>query len=200
MKKKLNKTIFLDRDGVINVDSPLYIKSWNEFMFIPGSLEALKILNEKGFDVILLTNQSMINRGMVTQDILEHIFMMMNSEIESSGGRITDIFFCPHTPEEGCACRKPLTGMIQKALEKYEIDISESVMVGDSAKDIQCARNAGCGTAILVETGSGSEARKTLLQENIYPDHIADNLLEAVKWILTKKTPVVNEGSSRLME
>jgi D-glycero-D-manno-heptose 1,7-bisphosphate phosphatase len=187
MKKKLNKTIFLDRDGVINVDSPLYIKSWNEFMFIPGSLEALKILNEKGFDVILLTNQSMINRGMVTQDILEHIFMMMNSEIESSGGRITDIFFCPHTPEEGCACRKPLTGMIQKALEKYEIDISESVMVGDSAKDIQCARNAGCGTAILVETGSGSEARKTLLQENIYPDHIADNLLEAVKWILTKK-------------
>ena len=187
MKKKLNKTIFLDRDGVINVDSPLYIKSWNEFMFIPGSLEALRILNEKGFDVILITNQSIINRGMVTQDVLEHIFMMMNSEIESSGGKITDIFFCPHTPEEGCACRKPLTGMIQKAREKYEIDISESIMVGDSAKDIQCARNAGCGTAILVETGSGSEERKTLLRENIYPDHIANNLLEAVKWLLTKK-------------
>jgi len=187
MKKKLNKTIFLDRDGVINVDSPSYIKSWDEFSFIPGSLEALRILNEKGFDVILITNQSIINRGMIPKNALEQIFLMMNSEIESSGGKITDIFFCPHTPEEECACRKPLPGLIQKAQEKYEIELFESVMVGDSAKDIQCARNAGCGTSILVKTGNGTEARETLLQESIYPDHIADNLLDAVKWILTKK-------------
>ena len=187
MKKKLNKTIFLDRDGVINVDSPLYIKSWDEFMFIPGSLEALRILNEKKFDVILITNQSIINRGMVPQNVLKHIFLMMNSEIESSGGKITDIFYCPHTPEEGCTCRKPLPGLIQKARKKYEIDISESVMVGDSAKDILCARNAGCGTAILAKTGNGRQAAETLLQENIYPDHIADDLLSAVKWILTEK-------------
>jgi len=187
MKKKLNKTIFLDRDGVINVDSPLYIKSWDEFVFIPGSLEALKILNEKKVAVILITNQSIINRGMVPQNVLKHIFLMMNSEIESSGGKITDIFYCPHTPEEGCACRKPLPGLIQKAQEKYEIDISESVMVGDNAKDILCARNAGCGTAILIKTGNGRQAAETLLQENIYPDHIADNLLGAVKWILTEK-------------
>lgn len=187
MKKKLNKTIFLDRDGVINVDSPFYIKSWDEFVFIPGSIEALRILNENGFDVILITNQSIINRGMIPQNVLEHIFLMMKSEIESSGGKITDIFFCPHTPEEGCACRKPLPGLIRKAQKKYEINISKSIMVGDSAKDIQCARNAGCGTAILLKTGTGQQARETLLGESIYPDHIAENLLGAVKWILKKK-------------
>ncbi|MFO7559712.1 MAG: D-glycero-beta-D-manno-heptose 1,7-bisphosphate 7-phosphatase [Desulfobacterales bacterium] len=187
MKKKLNKTIFLDRDGVINVDSSYYIKSWDEFSFIPGSLEALRMLHEKAFDVILITNQSIINRGMILQKVLDHIFLMMQSEIESTGGKITDIFFCPHTPEEGCACRKPLPGLIRKAQEKYEIDIPESIMVGDSAKDIQCARNAGCGTAILVKTGNEAEARETLLQENVFPDHVADNLLSAVKWILKKK-------------
>jgi len=187
VKKKLNKTIFLDRDGVINVDSPLYIKSWDEFVFIPGSLKALKILNEKGFNVILLTNQSMINRGMVPLDVLEHIFRMMISKIESHGGKITDIFYCPHTPEQGCACRKPLPGLIHKALEKYEINIPDSIMVGDSAKDIQCGKNAGVGTAILVGTENRTEARETLLQENIHPDHSADNLLDGVTRILTKK-------------
>ena len=184
MKKKLNKTIFLDRDGVINVDSPLYIKSWDEFMFIPGSLEALRILNEKKFDVILITNQSIINRGMVPQNVLKHIFLMMNSKIESSGGKITDIFYCPHTPEEGCTCRKPAPGMIHSARIKHSIDLSFAGMVGDSAKDIACARRAQVRYAVLVKTGNFDKAQQELHDLNLQPDRVAQDLYAAVEWIV----------------
>ncbi|MBW1820830.1 MAG: D-glycero-beta-D-manno-heptose 1,7-bisphosphate 7-phosphatase [Deltaproteobacteria bacterium] len=182
--QKLDKVVFLDRDGVINLDSSDYIKSWSEFKFIPRSIEAIKELTLKGFNVIVITNQSVINRNMVSGKGLEYIHTMMKNEIRSGGGLINDIVFCPHIPEDNCDCRKPKPGLIFQAKRTYSIDIANAIMVGDSAKDIECARNAGCGKAILVKTGNGSKAEKTLAEKKIYPDHIAQDLYEAVQWIV----------------
>lgn len=189
MKKKLSQTVFLDRDGVINIDSPEYIKSWEEFTFIEGSLEAVRQLTENNFHIILITNQSIINRGMVPRQELEYIFSMMKKQIAASGGLITDIFYCPHTPEDQCDCRKPLPGLIHQAMKAYEIDMDRAFMVGDSVKDIECARNAGCRNLILVQTGNGLEARETLSRKNIIPDYVAKNLLDAARWITGSCNP-----------
>ncbi|MCK4467376.1 MAG: HAD family hydrolase, partial [Desulfobacterales bacterium] len=144
-RQKQQRVVFLDRDGVINRDSPDYIKSWEEFEFFPKSIEAIKLLNLNGFTTIIITNQSVINRNMVSKEGLEHIHALMKKEIKSGGGDIKDIFYCPHVPEDGCDCRKPEPGLILQAQKKYQIDLPASTMVGDNAKDIECARRAGCG-------------------------------------------------------
>ena len=181
----LKKFVFLDRDGVINRDSSAYIKSWEEFNFLPGSLDGIRQLTEDGFTIIVITNQSAINRGMIPRQRLSDMHTNMKEAIHSAGGLITDIFFCPHTPQENCNCRKPKPDLILKAQKAYDINLSNAVMVGDSAKDIQCARNAGCGKTVLVQTGNFTEAQKTLAQQNISPDHIAEDLLAAAAWIIS---------------
>lgn len=179
------KTIFLDRDGVINVDSADYIKTPEEFSFIPESPEGVALLSRNGFDVIVITNQSLIGRKMATPETLDAIFKKMTSGIENAGGCIKDIFFCPHTPQAGCDCRKPSPGMILAAFKKYQIQPGQSLMVGDSVKDIECARRAGCQTNILVQTGNGTSALKQLQKQNIQPGHIARNLYSAAQWIIS---------------
>ena len=183
----LKNVVFLDRDGVINRDSPDYIKSWAEFEFIPGSIDAIKLLNLNSFVVIIITNQSVINRNMVSLNGLEYIHSTMKSAVKSGGGEIKDIFYCPHVPEDACGCRKPEPGLIHRAQKTYHIDLVSSVMVGDSVKDIMCARNAGCGKSILVKTGNGANAEKILAQKKIFPDYVAEDLLDAAKWIVTRK-------------
>ena len=108
-------TVFLDRDGVVNQDSPDYIKSPEEFHFIPQSPEAVALLNRHGFQVILITNQSLIGRGMAPVSTLEAIFDKMKAGVAAAGGEILDIFYCPHTPDGGCDCRKPKPGLIEQA-------------------------------------------------------------------------------------
>ena len=198
--KKKPIVVFLDRDGVINRDSPDYIKSWSEFEFLPGSLEALKKLTMNGFVVMVITNQSVIHRKMMSLKTLEHIHGMMKKTVLSSGGDIKDIFFCPHIPEDQCDCRKPNTGLILKAEEKHRIDLKASIMVGDSAKDIECARNAGCGTVILVKTGNGALAEKQLKEKMIRPDVIVQDLLEAAHWIISRNPPSPSPGPSQSHE
>ncbi len=179
------KTVFLDRDGVINQDSSGYIKSWDEFFFIPGSLEAIKCLTDYGFAVIIITNQSIINRKWISLEVLLDMHRKLNSRVEASGGKIADIFFCPHTPDEGCLCRKPRPGLIHQACEKYPVDIGASIMIGDSGKDILCGKNAGCGKTVLVLTGNGFSAQNELANDHVYPDAVVPDLLEAVRWIIS---------------
>lgn len=178
--------VFLDRDGVINRDSEDYIKNWTEFKFLPQSLPALKQLNDCGFTVIVITNQSAINRKLFSLQHLEDIHGRMKASVHAAGGHIEDIFFCPHTPHENCLCRKPRPAMLFKASRIHRIDLASATMVGDSAKDIECARNAGCGSAVLVQTGNGRSARAVLVQNNIPPDYLAADLLEAVEWITSR--------------
>jgi D-glycero-D-manno-heptose 1,7-bisphosphate phosphatase len=179
-----NRVVFLDRDGVINRDSPDYIKSRAEFEFLPGSLEAIRQLSEAGYRPIVVSNQSAVNRGLISINELEAIHRMLAEAVRRAGGRIDDILYCPHRPDENCPCRKPKTGLIRRAAAKHAIDPVLAVFVGDSAKDIECARNAGCRIAVLVRTGNGAEAELLLKAKGIRVDHVAENLLEAVHWML----------------
>ena len=111
----------------------------------------------------------------------------MKSGIKNAGGIIKDIFYCPHIPEENCKCRKPMPGMIHAASKKYNIDLESSYMIGDSVTDIECAKKAGCGMAILVLTGNGIKSEKILIEKNILPDHVAENLLKAAEWIISQQ-------------
>jgi D-glycero-D-manno-heptose 1,7-bisphosphate phosphatase len=185
----LKQVVFLDRDGVINQDSPDYIKRWEDFIFLPNSLEALKILTRKGYTLIVITNQSIIHRQWVLPEVLEEMHRRLKSTVASHGGRITDIFICPHTPEQGCSCRKPKPGLIQQACQKYAIDLSDAIMVGDSAKDILCGKAAGCGRTILVRTANdptgGIMAQDALALDNVYPTAVVADLLEAARWIIS---------------
>jgi D-glycero-D-manno-heptose 1,7-bisphosphate phosphatase len=180
----VDKVIFLDRDGVINRDSANYIKSWAEFEFLPGSLEALALMHRAGYRLIVITNQSAVGRGYFPLTVLEEMHRRMGAAVAAAGGRIDDIFFCLHRPDENCACRKPRPGLILQAQARHAIDLSQSVMVGDSAKDIQCGQNAGCGATILVLSGNGLDALETLRQQKTPPDQVANDLLHAARLIL----------------
>ena len=180
----VENVIFIDRDGVINRDAPDYIRSWEAFEFLPGSLEALSALTQAGYTLIVITNQSMIGRGMVPLAVLEEMHRRMRAAVQKAGGRIFDIFFCPHRPDEGCDCRKPAPGLIFQARQRHGIDLRHTAMIGDNAKDIACGRNAGCGATILVRTGSGPKAAKALAELKMEPSVVADDLNAAAQWIL----------------
>jgi len=169
------------------VDSADYIKRRAEFAFIPGSIQAIRDLTVSDFTTIVITNQSALARRFVSAEELDAIHAMMCREVAAAGGKITDIFFCPHLPSEGCACRKPAPGLIDQANQKHNIDLADAIMVGDSVKDIACGRNAGCGRTVLVKTGLGRDAENELLQKSITADFVAGNLREAVKWIISGK-------------
>ncbi len=185
MPVPLEKVIFLDRDGVINYDCPDYIKSWAEYRFLPGSLEALAALTAAGYAVILITNQSIIGRGMVPRKVLEDMHRRLRAAVAQAGGRIFDVFYCPHHPDAACDCRKPAPGMILQAASRHRIDPAGAIMIGDNAKDIACGRNAGCGATILVRTGSGLKAEKELAAKGLQPTAVADDLANAVEMILS---------------
>jgi len=182
--KPADKVVFIDRDGVINRDSKAYIKSWAEFSFLPRSLLALKKLTQHRFRSYIITNQSAIHRKMMSLKTLHQIHDNMMREVALSGGRIEDIFFCPHLPEERCRCRKPRPGLVLSAKEKYHLDISAAYMIGDSAKDIECGKRAGCGVTLLVKTGHYADALTSLSSSGIVPDVHAFDLYEAAIWII----------------
>lgn len=184
----LKNAVFLDRDGVINRDSSNYIKCWEEFEFLPGSIDAIVDLTRRGYPLFIISNQSAVGRQLVSRAETDQIFYNMLEIVESSGGRITDIFYCPHRPEDNCECRKPRPGLIFQAREKYDIDLSSAVMVGDSLTDIECAKNAGCGYTILVESGWKKIDPETRRQSNYTPEHITSDLRHAADWIIRRLT------------
>jgi D-glycero-D-manno-heptose 1,7-bisphosphate phosphatase len=181
-------TVFLDRDGVINADSPDYIKSLAEFHLLPGSMDGIARLTRNGFDIIVITNQSVINRQMVSPAELAAIHDRLHQAAAAAGGRITDIFHCPHRPDEECGCRKPKPGLILAARQRYGIDLARSVMMGDSAKDILAGKAAGCGRTILVESGFRRTALPWLKANGHLPDHVAADLDRAANWIVAHLT------------
>ena len=183
----LKRVVFLDRDGVINRDSPDYIKSWDEFEFLPGSLEAIARLNRHGATCIVITNQSAVNRGLISRPGLERMHQRMRAAVRAAGGLITDIFYCPHTPLEGCECRKPKPGLIRQACRAYPIDLPSAVMVGDSLRDIECGRNAGCGRTVLISGSPGTAAGRRPARDRQAADFEAESLGQGVEWILASQ-------------
>ena len=180
------KAIFLDRDGVINEDLD-WIASPEELEIYPFAAKAIARANEAGFLVIVVTNQSVIARELCTLETLERIHAKMEGELAGGGARVDAIFFCPHHPaySEGelCGCRKPETGLVDKAVREFGIEPAESYMIGDKTSDIQTGINAGMQT-ILVRTG---KAGKDGLSR-VSADWIEDDLLGAITRILYEET------------
>lgn len=177
----MEKVVFLDRDGVISKDSPDHIKSWEEFHFLPYTKEAIKILTENGFNIIVITNQSVIARGMTTVKELEQMHANMIKEIEKEGGKIIDIYYCPHHPDDKCNCRKPAPGLLIKAMKDYKVDPKKSFMIGDRMMDVKVGKKVGTRTIIIPSTLGLKEMKE---EKNIKPDYIAKNLYDASKWII----------------
>ncbi len=158
------RIVVLDRDGVINRDSDEFVKSPAEWLPLPGSLEAIARLTDKGFRVVVATNQSGVGRGLFSLKTLAAIHARMHSELNQLGAELAGVFFCPHHPDDGCACRKPAPGL----LREIEQDLGESLrgqaIVGDSGRDLDAALAVG-GRAILVRSGNGAAT------EHLYADH-----------------------------
>lgn len=173
------RAIFLDRDGVINKEVG-YLSTPDNLELIEGSIEALKILKEKGYLLIIITNQAGIARGYFTEKAVEKIHIKLIKILKEKKIFLDDIFYCPHHPEftGDCECRKPKPGMIFKAKKKFNINLKKSFMIGDTLRDIETGKNAQCIT-VLVLTGYGIEERKKI--DSIQPDYIFSNLFEFAK-------------------
>ena len=157
---RLPPMVILDRDGVINEDSDEFIKSPEEWIPIPGSLEAIARLNNAGVLVTVATNQSGIGRGLLSADTLNQIHAKFQRALTRVGGHIDGIFFCPHTPEEGCKCRKPEPGLLQAISRRFAIPLVDVPFIGDTARDVETAVAAGA-MPMLVGTGKGRHTRET---------------------------------------
>jgi D-glycero-D-manno-heptose 1,7-bisphosphate phosphatase len=153
-----SKLIILDRDGVINQDSDLYIKSPDEWIPIPGSPEAIARLNQWGWRVVVCTNQSGIGRGLFGMDTLNAIHDKMIKTVNHAGGSIDAIFFCPHTNADDCGCRKPKAGMLKEVAARYNLSLTGVPVIGDSLRDLQSALAVGA-QPMLVLTGKGRKTK-----------------------------------------
>ncbi|KOF52719.1 D,D-heptose 1,7-bisphosphate phosphatase [Achromobacter sp. DMS1] len=152
------KLIILDRDGVINQDSDAFVKTPDEWVALPGSLQAIARLSQAGWKVVVATNQSGLARGLFDMDTLTAIHAKMRRELAAVGGSVDAVFMCPHGPDDDCSCRKPRPGLFEQIGHRYDADLAGVPAVGDSLRDLQASSAAGC-SPWLVMTGNG---RKTL--------------------------------------
>jgi D-glycero-D-manno-heptose 1,7-bisphosphate phosphatase len=177
-------TVLVDRDGVINENRPDYVKSWEEFSFLPGALEGLAALRAAGVRVAVATNQSAVGRGLLTAEALDLIHRCMRETVRSLGGHIEDILCCPHAPWERCLCRKPQPGLLLTALARMDERPGRSFFVGDTLDDLTAAREAGV-PFVMVRTGRGREELARLDGQQP-PAYVADDLRQACRWILAR--------------
>ncbi len=164
--------VFLDRDGVINRRRPDHVKSWAEFEFLPGALEALAKLHRMGVRVVVVTNQAAVGRGVLSEGHLDRIHERMAAVVAAAGGQIEAIYACLHLPEAGCACRKPAPELFQRASTELGITLADSVMVGDAPTDVQAAQAVGC-QAILVAGDTTSKNDGSLAVVPSLPEAVA---------------------------
>jgi D-glycero-D-manno-heptose 1,7-bisphosphate phosphatase len=177
----MTRLILLDRDGVINYDSPDYIKDAAEWQPIPGSLESVARLKTAGYKVAVCTNQAGIGRGILTEEALLNIHAKLTAALADLGTELDALLFCPHHPDDGCFCRKPKPGMLRDAMSMLGIGPGETVYVGDSLRDIQAAQAAGCAAA-LVRTGKGRAAEPAARDLGV--SCVADDLAALVRALL----------------
>lgn len=152
------RLVIVDRDGVINEDSSEYIKTPDEWRPVPGALEAIAALTAAGIDVVVVTNQSGLARGLFTEEALDAIHAKMRSAVESAGGRIDAIYHCPHAPWEGCDCRKPKPGLLRRVALDFGIDLADVRFIGDKRSDVEAAVNAGAVPVLVGDAPGGSWA------------------------------------------
>ena len=171
LPKRAVKLIVLDRDGVVNYDSEQYIKSPEEWRPVPGSLEAIARLNHAGYRVVVATNQSGIGRGLFDMGTLNAIHEKMHRALAHTGGRLEAVFFCPHTADSRCECRKPKPGMLLEIGVRFNAELTGVPCIGDGLRDLQAAEAVGA-QPMLVLTGKGEKTLREAIPKNtaIFPD------------------------------
>lgn len=179
------KFVLLDRDGVINQDSPDFIKTPEEWLPLPGSVEAITLLSRHKFKVIVITNQSGLARGLFDAATLEAIHAKMAATVKAQGGRIERIYICPHGPSDNCTCRKPKPGLLRQFAQDYRIDLHGLPFVGDAPRDIDAALAVGA-TPILVKTGKG---RQTLADNPNLSIPVFENLYAVAEYLVANQNP-----------
>ena len=174
----MNKAAFLDRDGVINQKASTeddYITRWEEMRILPGVVEAIALLNRASFRVIVVSNQRCVAKGLLTASELDSMHQRMCNELAAAGAKIDGVYYCPHEEQPPCSCRKPEPGMLLEAAVEHQVDLSSSWMIGDSEKDVEAGRSAGCKTARILRPQVSADGNA---------DVLAPSLLEAVHQIL----------------
>lgn len=166
------RACFLDKDGTI-VEDPHYMVDESQLKIIPGAIESIKRLRELGFKIIVVTNQSQVGRGMITEDKLKSIMNRMDEMFRNKGAIIDRIYYCPHHPDIGCSCRKPSSLLFEQAKKDFDIDFTKSYLIGDLYSDILAAKKIGC-KSILVLTGYGK-----ISLPGCFPDYVANNIKDA---------------------
>jgi D-glycero-D-manno-heptose 1,7-bisphosphate phosphatase len=183
----MNKAAFLDRDGVINQKAPTedeYITRWEEMQILPGVVEAVSLLNRAGFQVIIVSNQRCVAKGLLTTIELDSIHQRLCNELAVLGAQIDGVYYCPHEEQPPCRCRKPEPGMLFTAADEHHVDLNSSWMIGDSEKDVAAGRSAGCRTARILRFGATADSNA---------DVLARSLLEAVQEILRGEQAVARQ-------
>lgn len=175
--------VLLDRDGVINDDSMDFIKTPDEWLPIPGSLEAIALLNDRGYEVAVVTNQSGLARGLLDEAVLQEIHGKMSRLLAEQGGRLCGVYYCPHGPDSTCDCRKPKPGLLLQFASEHSADLTETFVVGDSLRDLEAAEAVGA-KPVLVQTGKGQATHKN--NPNLHTPVFAD-LYDAVQFILASE-------------
>ena len=184
----MSRAAFLDRDGVVNQKAPQgqYITRWEEMQLLPGVVEAIALLNRAGFLVIVVTNQRCVAKGLITTSELGAIHERMRDALARAGASLDGVYYCPHELQPPCTCRKPRPGMLLEAARAHDIDLSASWMIGDSDKDVEAGKNAGCRTVRLVESDE---------VENGKADAVASSLLEATLKILQRDGGIAHQAA-----
>lgn len=181
--------IFIDRDGVINNDGENitdhgYILKWEDFEFLPGVLEAFRKLKASGYRSVIISNQKCVAKGLTTMDELSALTERYTLEVEKSGGGVDAVYYCPHTDEDNCSCRKPKEGLFLSAAKDLDIKgFGGKYFIGDSRRDIQAGKKVGLGTILVL---SGKSSREDVETWKDKPDHIFQGLLEAVEFVIAQ--------------
>jgi D-glycero-D-manno-heptose 1,7-bisphosphate phosphatase len=194
-----DRAIFIDRDGTLNEEVG-YITELTQFRLFDFAAEAVRLINDANWRAIVLTNQSGIARGLFDEEFLLRLHSRMEASLKLEGARLDAIYYCPHHPEFGeppyhqdCNCRKPKPGLIERAMEDFQLDLKRSFVIGDRYRDVETGCRAGT-RCVMVMTGHGREEFRTQRaspngqgqwEQKGQPEHIAENLVEAVRWILS---------------
>lgn len=176
----MKPALFLDRDGVIIENRASYVRSWDDVEFLPGALQALAALHSSPYAIVIVTNQSAVGRGIITLAESEAINRGVLDVIEKNGGRVDGVFVCPHAPGDNCQCRKPKPGLLLQAADALDLDLSQSVMVGDAVSDLLAGQSAGIRRTFLVKTGRGAAQAELPEAAHLQPFQICDSLLDVV--------------------
>ncbi len=181
-QKSMNNLIILDRDGVINEDSDAYIKTLDEWIPLPGSIDAIARLSRAGYTVVVATNQSGIARGYFDVATLDAMHERMGELVRAAGGEMGKVFYCPHGPDDGCDCRKPAPGLIDQIVTEYG-DVTGAPLIGDSLRDLEAGVARGC-QPVLVLTGKGAKTQDKGLPTTLGHVDVYDSLADFTDHIL----------------